>query len=167
MNVKPLDRRTVLADFNGGQLTSDAGVVLLEQADRCIKLLERFAGCFRDSRDARFVEHPVLDLVRQRVFGLALGYEDLNDHDDLSRDPMLATAVGKADPTGQSRRRERDKGRALAGFFQLRSPLSFHSLDFFQIPSVPKFHAITRALLREALNLLFRHARTAKRRVMS
>jgi hypothetical protein len=115
MNVKALGRRTVLADFDGGQLTSDAGVVLLEQVDRRINLLDRFARCFRDYRDEGLIEHPVADTVRQRIFGLALGYEDLNDHDDLSRDPMLATAVGKAGPTGQSRRRKRDKGRALAG----------------------------------------------------
>ena len=115
MNVKALGRRTVLADFDGGQITSDAGAVLLEQVDRRINLLSRFGRCFRDHRDPGQLEHPVLDLVRQRIFGLALGYEDLNDHDELSRDPMLATAVGKADPTGQSRRRKRDKGRALAG----------------------------------------------------
>ena len=115
MNVKALGGRTVLADFGGGQLTSDAGAVLLEQADRCINLLSRFARCFRDHRDPNLIEHPVADMVRQRIFGLALGYEDLNDHDDISRDPMLATVVGKTDPTGQSRRRKRDKGRALAG----------------------------------------------------
>jgi len=115
MQVKALGRRTVLADFGGGQITSDAGAVLLEQADRCINLLSRFARCLRDYRKQELIDHPVADMVRQRIYALALGYEDLNDHDELSRDPLLATAVGKADPTGQSRRRKRDKGRSLAG----------------------------------------------------
>jgi len=115
INFKSLGSRTVLADFDGGHVTSDAGAILLEQVDRHLGLLERFAGCFRDYRSAILREHPLLDMVRQRVYALALGYEDLNDHDDLSRDPMLATAVGKRDPTGQNRRRKRDKGRSMAG----------------------------------------------------
>jgi hypothetical protein len=78
-------------------------------------LLERFAACIRDYRDPRFTEHTPLELVRQRVYGIVQGYEDLNDHEDLGRDPLLATAVGKADPTGQARVRERDRGRPLSG----------------------------------------------------
>jgi hypothetical protein len=78
-------------------------------------ILRQFAGCFQDHRHPGLVEHSVEELVRQRVFGLALSYEDLNDHDELRTDPLLATVVGKADPTGQDRRQEQDRGKPLAG----------------------------------------------------
>jgi len=78
-------------------------------------ILRRFAACFSDYRDPELVEHTVYELLAQRVFALALGYEDLNDHDTLRYDPLLAVLVGKLDPTGQDRRRERDRGKALAG----------------------------------------------------
>jgi len=112
---KRLGPRAVVADFRGGQIASDAGALLLARADEGTRLLERFAACFRDGRAPEKVEHSVLALVRQRVYGLAQGYEDLNDHDELSRDPLLATAVGKTDPLGLDRLRERDKGRPLGG----------------------------------------------------
>lgn len=115
MDCKRLGRRTVVADFAGGEIASDAGALLLEQADQGARLTERFAACFTDHRDAERIEHPVPALVRQRAFALALGYEDLNDHDELSRDPLLATVVGKTDPEGQDRVRSRDRGRPLAG----------------------------------------------------
>jgi hypothetical protein len=105
----------VVASFDGGRISSDGGVLLLGETDRRLGLLERFAACFEDHRAPEWVEHSVEDLLRQRVFGLALGYEDLNDHDDLRRDALLATCVGKPDPTGESRSRERDRGSALAG----------------------------------------------------
>jgi hypothetical protein len=109
-------RRTVVAAFNAGRLSSDAGGVLLlrEVAERT-GLLERFAACFTDHRDPRLVEHTVAELVRQRVLGLACGYEDLNDHDVLRDDALLAVAAGKTDATGATRRRARDRGHALAG----------------------------------------------------
>jgi hypothetical protein len=78
-------------------------------------MVERFAACFTDHREVGRVEHTVRELVAQRVYGLALGYEDLNDHDELRRDPLLAVLVEKEDPTGESRARERDRGKALAG----------------------------------------------------
>ena len=83
-------RRTVVAGFNAGRLSSDAGGVLLlrEVAERT-GLLQRFAACFTDHRDPRLVEHTVAELVRQRVLGLACGYEDLNDHDVLRDDALL------------------------------------------------------------------------------
>jgi len=115
MHIKRLGKRNVVADFQGGTLTSDGGSILLDQADKAIDLLRRAAQCFADHRDANRTEHTVEQLVRQRVFGLALGYEDLNDHDELSRDPLLATVVGKADSTGQARRAPRDRHRPLAG----------------------------------------------------
>lgn len=109
------NKRKVVADFDGGNITSDAGVLLLKQTDQKILLLRRFADCFVDARDARFIEHSILDLVAQRVYGLCLGYEDLNDHDDVRRDRLLALVVGKNDVEGNHRRRESDKGIPLAG----------------------------------------------------
>ncbi len=104
----------LVADFEGGDITSDAGVILLRAADDSSRVLSRFGKCFRDHRNPLQVEHTVEELVRQRVFGLALGYEDLVDHDDLRRDPLLASMVGKRDPKGNSRN-ERDRGFGLAG----------------------------------------------------
>lgn len=115
IEFKRLGKRRVVADFGGGTLTSDAGALLLREADDALNLLPRVAECFTDHRDPDRIEHSVLDLVRQRVYGLSLGYEDLNDHDELSRDPSFAAVIGKVDPTGEARPRERDKGRPLAG----------------------------------------------------
>ncbi len=115
IKLKKLGKRSVVADFNGGAISSDGGAVLLEQTDRALDLLSRAASCFVDHRDPALIEHPVVDLIRQRVFGLALGYEDLNDHDSLSRDPLLATVVGKVQPTGEGRRCRSDRERPLAG----------------------------------------------------
>jgi len=107
--------REVVARFDGGCIASDGGGLLLREVERRTGILRQFAACFTDHRDAEQVEHTVQDLVSQRVFGLALGYEDLNDHDELRRDPLLATLVGKADPLGRDRARTRDAGAALAG----------------------------------------------------
>ena len=90
-----VEGRRVEASFDGGSITSDAGGLLLGSTDRAIGLLDRFAGCFEDHRDADLIEHQVRTLVGQRVFGLALGYEDLNDHDHLRHDPLLAVLLGK------------------------------------------------------------------------
>ncbi len=111
----PAGRREIRALFDGGTITSDAGVLLLREVEACSGILKGFAECFTDYRDPDLVEHTVEQLVTQRVFALALGYEDLNDHDELRLDPLLAAMVGKHDPTGQDRRRERDQGKALAG----------------------------------------------------
>jgi len=115
IEFKALGKRSVIADFNGGTITSDAGAVLLDKTEEAVGLLRRAARCFADHRDADLTEHSVEHLLRQRVFALALGYEDLNDHDELSRDPLLAAVVGKCEPTGQGRRSRRDRGRPLAG----------------------------------------------------
>ena len=90
-----VEGRPVVVAFDGGALTSDAGGLLLGAADRRVDLVRRLAGCFRDARDPRFVEHSVATLVGQRVFGIALGYEDLNDHDELRHDPVMAALAGK------------------------------------------------------------------------
>ena len=90
-----VEGRPVVAAFDGGALTSDAGGLLLGAADRSLKLVRRLAGCFRDARDPRLVEHSVATLVGQRVYGIALGYADLNDHDELRHDPLMAVLAGK------------------------------------------------------------------------
>ena len=141
MEIKRLGRRNVQADFDGGQMTSDAGALLLGKVDERLNLLGRLASCFTDYRNPKFTEHSVPELVRQRVFALALGYEDLNDHDELSLDPLLATVVGKADPTGQTRHRKRDKGRALAG----KSTLNRVELTGEQVAPDSRYHKVTLA----------------------
>jgi hypothetical protein len=90
-----VEGREVVGGFDGGAITSDAGALLLGAADRAIKLTERFAACFHDTRRQHLIEHEVITLLTQRVFGIALGYEDLNDHDELRRDPMMAVLAGK------------------------------------------------------------------------
>jgi hypothetical protein len=90
-----VEGREVVGGFDGGAITSEAGALLLGAADRAIKLTERFAACFHDTRRQHLIEHEVVTLLTQRVFGIALGYEDLNDHDALRRDPMMAVLAGK------------------------------------------------------------------------
>jgi hypothetical protein len=85
----------VEAAFDGGLVTSDAGTLLLGATDRAIDLVDRFADCFRDHRRQDLIEHAVGTLIGQRVFGIALGYEDLNDHDELRHDPLMAVLAGK------------------------------------------------------------------------
>lgn len=109
-----LGSRKVVADFTGGTLSSDSGALFLRQIDRGLGLTRTLAGCFGDHRDQRFVDHSLPELLRQRIYGLALGYEDLNDHEHLRRDPLLATACDKADPLGQDRFNPQDRGIALA-----------------------------------------------------
>ena len=110
----PLSERAVRGRFDGGTITSDAGGLLLREVEKRTKIVERLAACFTDHRDAERIEHTVRELVAQRVYALALGYEDLNDHDQLREDPLLAILAEKPDPTGESRARERDRGKALA-----------------------------------------------------
>jgi len=115
LEFQSLGRRRVSGRFDGGRLTSDAGGVLLREVEQRLNLFPRLAGCFTDYREAGKVEHPVGSLLAQRIYGLALGYEDINDHDRLRSDSLLALLVGKADLTGESRRRSRDRGYPLAG----------------------------------------------------
>jgi hypothetical protein len=104
----PVEGRRVVAAFDGGTITSDAGAVLLGETDRAIRLTERFASCFTDVRMSELVEHSVGTMVMQRVVGIALGYEDLNDHDELRHDPVLAVLAGKLEA-------RRDECAPLAG----------------------------------------------------
>ena len=90
-----VERKWVVAGFDGGTITSNAGALLLGQVDRGLGLVRRFAQCFTDRRDPRYVEHRLETLLGQRIVGLALGYEDLNDHDELRKDPVMAVLAGK------------------------------------------------------------------------
>src|SRR3982751_6962846 len=110
-----LGARDVLADFDGGAITSDGGALLLRKTEQLTGIIRQFAACFTDHRNPDLIEHTVEELVAQRVYALALGYENLNDHDDLRVDPLLATVVGKSDPTGKTRQRPPDRGQAPAG----------------------------------------------------
>ncbi len=109
-----LGRRAVVGRFNGGRISSDGGGTLLRETDLRIGLTARVAACFRDFRNPLSVEHSVRTLVAQRIYGVALGYEDLNDHDELRSDSVLAMLVGKVDVLGEHRVRERDRGHPLA-----------------------------------------------------
>ena len=115
LQFQGLGKRAVIGRFDGGTLTSDAGGLLLRELDERLRITERFSGCFTDYRNPKSIEHEVSGLIRQRVYGIALGYEDLNDHDELRSDPLLAVLCGKGDPRGDHRRCDRDKGKALAG----------------------------------------------------
>jgi hypothetical protein len=130
--------RKVVADFSGGRITSDAGGLLLREIATGTKVLERFAECFADNRNQAIIEHTKLELLSQRVLGIALGYEDLNDHDDLRGDALLATLVGKIDPSGNGRARERDKGFPLAG----KSTLNRLELAPAGVPYKHRYHKI-------------------------
>jgi hypothetical protein len=90
-----VEGRSVVAAFDGGKITSDAGALLLGGSDRAIGLIDRLTGCFTDSRSPEQVEHTVATLIGQRIFGIALGYEDVLDHDELRHDPMMAVLAGK------------------------------------------------------------------------
>ena len=138
MEFQGLGKRKVVADFSGGEVTSDTGGLLLREVEKGAGILGRFAECFIDYRAQDLVEHSVAELVSQRVYGIALGYEDLNDHDDLRHDALLATLVGKTDPTGSSRLRQRDRGNALAG----KSTLNRLELAPARIESSHRYHKI-------------------------
>src|SRR5712691_6666046 len=94
----PLKHREIRAQFDGGAITTEGGGLLLREVEKRIGIVRQFAACFRDYRNADLIEHTVEELVAQRVYGLALGYEDLNDHEELRKDPLLAVLVEKCDP---------------------------------------------------------------------
>jgi len=98
----PLKQREIRAQFDGGAITSDGGGLLLREVEKRIGILHQFAACFTDYRNVDLIEHTVKELVAQRVYGLALGYEDLNDHEELRNDPLLAVLVEKANPSQET-----------------------------------------------------------------
>jgi hypothetical protein len=109
-----LGSRRVVADFSGGTLSTDGGALLLRQVDANLGLTQTLAQCFADERKQVWVEHSVQQMLAQRIYGLALGYEDINDHQRLRLDPLLATACNKTDPLGAERLNPEDRGMALA-----------------------------------------------------
>jgi hypothetical protein len=118
-----LGSRQVQGDFSGGTLSCDAGALLLRQVDRNLGLTEGLARCFGDGRNPVWVEHSLPQLLRQRIYATALGYEDLNDHERLRLDPLLATACEKTDPLGMERLLPQHRGVALA------SPATLNRLE--------------------------------------
>ncbi|MGA2260871.1 MAG: IS1380 family transposase [Acidobacteriota bacterium] len=115
LEFHPLGQRQIVGKFDGGNITSDAGGLLLREVENRTGIIRGFAACFEDLRDQDLIEHTVLELIAQRVYALALGYEDLNDHDELRCDALLAVLVGKEDPEGKDRVRKQDQGKAMAG----------------------------------------------------
>ena len=153
-----LGSRKVVADFSGGILSSDGGLLLLRQVDRGLGASAALAGCFRDERDARWVDHSVQQLLAQRLYAMALGYEDLNDHAQLRRDPLLAVACEKTDPLGQDRFLPQFRDAALA------CPATLNRLELSNHKS-SRAHKLTHdpaqveaTLLKLAVRCLPRHA---------
>jgi len=110
-----LGTRKVVADFSGGHLSSEGGTLLLREMDESLGLCSRLSSCFTDLRDPRWVEHSLPVLIAQRVHGIALGYEDINDHERLRLDPLFAASCGRSDVLGEERHCESDRGKPLAG----------------------------------------------------
>jgi len=157
LEFSSVGRREVVAAFDGGTVSSDAGALLLGKADAAIGLIDRLAGCFADHRRAELIEHSVRTLIGQRVFGLALGYEDLNDHEQLRHDPVMGALLGKL----TARRRQ---CAALAG----KSTLN--RLELFTEQSQDRYHKIRpdpKAMERLWVDLFLEaHRRAAKRIVL-
>ena len=95
LNLGSIKGRKVIADFSGGRITSDAGIIWLAELDKKLKITAKFAKCFQDYRDLSYTDYSVHQLLAQRIYGIVLGYEDVNDHDKLRYDPALAIALGK------------------------------------------------------------------------
>ena len=115
MEFQQLGRRSVIGRFDGGIISSDGGAVLLREVDKRTGISERLARCFRDYRKAERIEHPVGSMIRQRVCGIALGYEDLNDHDRLRHDVVMGVLSERDEPSGSDRVRKTDQGKPIAG----------------------------------------------------
>ena len=154
-----LGLRKVVADFSGGTLSSDGGALLLREVNHRLGVARELAQCFDDQRDPRFVDHQLEGLLSQRLEGLALGYEDLNDHDQLRCDPLLAVACDKADPLGQDRLFPDSRGAALA------APATLNRLELsnnkrtrcHKLPHDPQ--KIEACLLKLGVRCLPKHAR--------
>ena len=155
-----LGKRKVTADFSGGYLSSDGGGLILREAELKMGLIERLERCFNDYRHPAFIEHQLEELLRQRIMGLALGYEDLNDHDRLRLDPVHAVLAGKVDVTGEKRVHAEDRGRALAAHWTLnRMELGADHLDgrYKKIEACPE--QIEALLIEEGVKAIPRRSR--------
>lgn len=149
-----LGERKVVADFSGGHLSSDGGALLLRQVDAGLGVSRALAGCFVDRRRQDLIEHQVPELIAQRLYALALGYEDLNDHAHLRRDPLLAAAAGKRDVLGTERRCPEHRGFALASPATLnRLELSAEFSDYYRKVH-PDPEAVEAALLEMGVRCL-------------
>jgi hypothetical protein len=151
-----IGRRSVVAGFDGGRVSSDAGALLLKKADEAVDLLRRLGACFQDDRLQEAVEFPVRTLVGQRVMGIALGYEDLNDHEQLRHDPLLGAVIGKLEP-----------GRARCAALAGKSTLN--RLELFEAQGGSRYHKIRpHAEQIEGLfvDLFLESYRTAPRRIV-
>lgn len=115
LEFQGLKTRQVVGEFDGGFISSDSGCLLLREVERHRGILEQFSACFTDYRKSKQIEHSVKELLSQRVMGICLGYEDLIDHDQLRKDPLLAMVSGKEDILGAKRLRKSDQGKSLAG----------------------------------------------------
>lgn len=124
-----IGRRSVIAGFDGGRVSSDGGALLLKKADEAVDLLRRLGACFTDDRLQEAVEFPVRTLVAQRVMGIALGYEDLNDHEQLRHDPLLGAVIGKL-----------ESGRARCAPLAGKSTLN--RLELFETQGRSRYHKI-------------------------
>ena len=95
LNLGKVKGKEVIANFDGGKITSNAGIVLMAELDKKLKITAKFADCFQDNRNSSYVDYSVHQLLAQRIYGIALGYEDINDHDKLRHDPALEIALSK------------------------------------------------------------------------
>ncbi len=115
-------RREVVARFDGGTISSDGGALLLRQTENRLNLLGRLAECFLDGRNQKLVEHPVAEMLAQRIYGLALGYEDLNDHEQLRTDPLFSVLAGRSEPdqplAGKSTLNRMELGTGISGRYK-------------------------------------------------
>ena len=161
LEFQALGGRRVVANFEGGHLSSDGGgAVILREIESRTGLLRRLGGCFEDRRNPELIEHEVPHLLAQRIHGLVLGYEDLNDHNELRRDPGHALAAGKEDLLGEQRREQRDRGKALASAATLnRLELSAEKPDARYHKLVPDAEAIAGLLIKEGIKAIPRGSR--------
>lgn len=156
-----LGRKKVEANFEGGHLSSDGGgALILREIETRTGLLKRLSTCFDDRRDRELIEHSLPHLLAQRVNGLVLGYEDLNDHDDLRRDPGHALAANKEDILCETRRDEQDRGKALAAASTLnRLELAAQKPDERYRKIVADPSAVEALLIKEAVKAIPRKSR--------
>ena len=153
-------RKKVTADFSGGHLSSDAGLLFIREVENKRGILGKLAGCFEDLRFAPLVEHRVEELLKQRIGALALGYEDINDHERLRRDPLCALMAGKGDVLGEDRLCESDKGKALAAHATLnRLELGALGGDARYKKIIAKPEAIEALLMEEGVKAIPRKSR--------
>ena len=155
-----LGKRKIVADFSGGHLSSDGGAVLLREIEERHGLIQRLARCFQDFRKQEFVEHSIPSLLAQRINGLALGYEDLNDDDQLRRDPIHALAAGKEDILGETRFEANDRGKALAGSSTLnRMELAAEKPDSRYKKIVVSPEEVEELLMKEGVRRIPKHSK--------